>query len=758
MTLDAMLNLLSIYPFLNKVDEQGSLALEGLKISQNLYGEDHLITLSFLHALSSYYTCLGDADKVKEISYYGYNLTKNLHGDAFERLNAQFTTGVANAHYVSGEYEISLKWQKEVVKKAKKLEGDKTFSVAAQLAMLADNYIRVKDYKSAIEAGKEAIEIYEQNLEQNNKIHGFTLAALECTAKAYSLDGQEEKAVEYYSKYIDTCEHLRNQYDNLSTEDKTQWFSGKTEVYLTANKKSFITAELCKARSLADRYLENLSNVTMSFKAEDMDKIRVYQTKINEYSQQIKNAIVVNDIGTRINLEHEQTQVINAYRDFKNELQEKYPKYKSFRTMQEFDLFNDLTLLPEDTCYINFINCKGNIVVFAVKGHVWNCGCLVPATDSKEFLKKCKLYHDLLAHQNIEHMRAENQYLWKLSNGSYEITIGRKSPSSDAKVVHNEEFLALRDNLSTELGEIVLKPLKNYLDSENWVISPDGELNDIPFETLRYNDKLAVESANISYVPSFMIFKLMHQHHIENNKLHDRKELFAMGDAVYNDIDTATSRGTQLEFFNKLRSNPDEEIGLTSLRWSNLPGTARELNKVSSLFENKEVLRREQVTEKNLRQLNSNGELSKYKYLLFATHGIFVPEKPEITSIVLSQQFNDEDNDGYVTVGEWMGYDLRSNLVYLSACESGLGGYQAGEGIVGIPYALTVAGNKDTVMSLWKVDDEATAEFTASVFEKLSKGKSEVVALNETKREFLKNDNPKYRNPSVWAAFLLYGI
>ena len=68
------------------------------------------------------------------------------------------------------------------------------------------------------------------------------------------------------------------------------------------------------------------------------------------------------------------------------------------------------------------------------------------------------------------------------------------------------------------------------------------------------------------------------------------------------------------------------------------------------------------------------------------------------SSIVLSQEFNDDETDGYINVGEWMGYDLRSHLVYLSACESGLGGYQAGEGIVGISYVLTVAGNKDTVM------------------------------------------------------------
>lgn len=231
-----------------------------------------------------------------------------------------------------------------------------------------------------------------------------------------------------------------------------------------------------------------------------------------------------------------------------------------------------------------------------------------------------------------------------------------------------------------------------------------------------------------------------------------------MGDAVYGNSDLVTVRRNNQNFFTRLRGGYGGKIDLTSLRWIDLKGTAHELDKVSPLFESKTIFRREQASEKILRELNASGELSKYKYLLFATHGMFIPERPEFSSIVLSQQLNDGENDGYVTVGEWMGYNLQSNLVYLSACESGLGHYQAGEGIVGIPYALTVAGNKDTVMSLWKVYDAATAEFTSAVFEKLSRGQSEVSALNETKREFLRQDNPIYRSPSVWAAFILYGI
>ena len=159
-----------------------------------------------------------------------------------------------------------------------------------------------------------------------------------------------------------------------------------------------------------------------------------------------------------------------------------------------------------------------------------------------------------------------------------------------------------------------------------------------------------------------------------------------------------------------------------------------------------------------MKRRDEDGDLSKYKYILFATHGLFVPKKPELSSIVLSQELVDENYDGYVTISELFSYHLNSDLIYLSACESGRGDYQTGEGIVGLPYALTIAGNKDTVMSLWKIDDEAATKFATVFFTKLRDGKSELQALNETKREFLSDSNPKLNNPSAWAAFLLYGI
>jgi CHAT domain-containing protein len=92
----------------------------------------------------------------------------------------------------------------------------------------------------------------------------------------------------------------------------------------------------------------------------------------------------------------------------------------------------------------------------------------------------------------------------------------------------------------------------------------------------------------------------------------------------------------------------------------------------------------------------------------------------------------------------------------LSACQTANGKIVRGEGIIGLPYALYVAGNKNTLMTLWSVIDHSTADFTISFFSKLKKGMGQVEALTATKREFLKSE--KYKRPLYWAGFVFYGI
>jgi CHAT domain-containing protein len=122
---------------------------------------------------------------------------------------------------------------------------------------------------------------------------------------------------------------------------------------------------------------------------------------------------------------------------------------------------------------------------------------------------------------------------------------------------------------------------------------------------------------------------------------------------------------------------------------------------------------------------------------------------------VLSQQNIKAGTYRYITAAEWPAYNLRSDVTVLSACETGLGKTISGEGVMGLPFALLVAGSVNTVLSLWPVADEATAEFMQRYFAKLKAGQTPAQALTNTKREFAKD--ARFGNPVYWAPFVLVG-
>lgn len=188
--------------------------------------------------------------------------------------------------------------------------------------------------------------------------------------------------------------------------------------------------------------------------------------------------------------------------------------------------------------------------------------------------------------------------------------------------------------------------------------------------------------------------------------------------------------------------------------WAPLPAAEREAKAVAALFPGAMIFTGADASEERLQQLEARGELARFRYLLFATHGYLSLDAPALSAVVLRQP-GSALADGYVTAAEWAGYTLRSDLIVLSACETGLGKDVIGEGVMGLPYAMFVAGNRNTLLSLWKVPDASTAEFIVRFFTKLRAGTTQVAALAQTKREMM--NSPRFRDPVHWAGFVLYG-
>ena len=115
-------------------------------------------------------------------------------------------------------------------------------------------------------------------------------------------------------------------------------------------------------------------------------------------------------------------------------------------------------------------------------------------------------------------------------------------------------------------------------------------------------------------------------------------------------------------------------------------------------------------------------------------------------------------DDGYLTAAEATAMDLEgTELVTLSACETGLGGVRSGEGVYGLQRSLAVAGARSTLLSLWKVDDGLTATFMERYYNRLKAGQGRADALRDTQAEFRNNKNSIYNDIRVWGAFQLSG-
>jgi tetratricopeptide (TPR) repeat protein len=236
-----------------------------------------------------------------------------------------------------------------------------------------------------------------------------------------------------------------------------------------------------------------------------------------------------------------------------------------------------------------------------------------------------------------------------------------------------------------------------------------------------------------------------------------------------------------------------------------LPGSRAEVEAIARLLPQQATLKLlgSEASEQNLADFASRGELKKYRYVHFATHGDVNPRIAFQSAIILAQDHLPEPADalrgkdfldGRLTAAELLNWKLDAEMVVLSACQTGLGQKAGGEGYLGFSQALFLAGARSLVVSLWKVDDTATALLMVRFYENLLGRRAglktplpKAEALAEAKRwlrgltakeaERLTKNLPSaerigtasgrprpatasarpYEHPYYWAAFILIG-
>jgi hypothetical protein len=796
-TMSSMESLANAYLDVKQIHNALELHQQTLKLRRARLGEDHPDTLNSMMSLAVSYGAIGQKENAVAVWKKNFQLSISRLGEDHPR-TLRSMMGLASAYGDVGENEKALALKERSYDITRTKLGENHPYTFASMNNLANSYY-------ALGQGEKALAVYEKTFKLKRvklgEDHPSTLGTMSNLVSFYSDVGQLVKAVELIPLLKKGLEKQRSQL-GLNTDQRQSIFTETASLYQSYAAiyvkvgnavAGFDIADLSKGRSLADSIAEQSAVRSLSSNSQTQllaaqATVTSARTQIEKYAQSPKPE------ATRlIELQKALEDKESAYRQLDEKLKDANPRYAALTRYSAASVQDASKLLGPGDVFVSFLMGEGGSAQVFLIDQSGNAKW-VDLKTIKNHEKTVAAYRELVSPTN----ETKNQgKLVGLKDGGFEwVKAGSPWPKGTTQAegqsaaATNEAALAL---LNQYWYDNLVKPIAEIAGPyARWIISPDKDLALLPFDTLPLTDPSTAaagakfqtlgEAKQLTLVQSFSVLKLLKAREVEYAKLPRSKELFAMGNAVYAEgwkevvlPNTSNTKRNALKLVQAAEYAPDvslsnaaESYALSKLLWNNLPGTGREIAAISSVFKSNQVAKSSTSTssvvdsytglaasEGNLQKFNASGSLKDYRYLLFSAHG-YLAQNPAQSALVLSQKGNPEGIDGYVSASEWPLYDIRSDLTVLSACDTGVGSTKSGEGVMGLPYALFVAGNKNTLLTLWPVDDAATAEFMSRFFTKLKAGTPQPEALTQTKREFMKH--PQWSAPRYWAAFVLYGV
>jgi CHAT domain-containing protein/Tfp pilus assembly protein PilF len=343
----------------------------------------------------------------------------------------------------------------------------------------------------------------------------------------------------------------------------------------------------------------------------------------------------------------------------------------------------------------------------------------------------------------------------------YELLTARTVNVANETLEQRQQRLELAEvecaKASETLSKMVLRPAAGEFKNKRLLIVSDGVLQFIPFAALP--DPAATDARplivdhEVVLAPSASVVSLLRQETASRKPA--SRMLAVLADPVFSNDDPRvaavrlgrTVRDDKTVAVDTLRST---ESGLRRLRFSR-----HEADEIARLAGNSPKL--QAVDFAANRKLATSAELSQYRLIHFATHGIVDNYHPELSGIVLSLvDEKGQPQNGFLRLYDLYNLKLSADLVVLSACQTALGKEVRGEGLVGLTRGFMYAGAPRVVSSLWQIDDRASAEFMKRFYEGMLKLHLRPAAALRAAQISMHSDK-RWHEPHYWAAFTIQG-
>lgn len=299
-------------------------------------------------------------------------------------------------------------------------------------------------------------------------------------------------------------------------------------------------------------------------------------------------------------------------------------------------------------------------------------------------------------------------------------------------------------------ANLLEKSLSDFPNQEHLLIITDRQLGHLPFEAFLTKASVGEEYAKLSYlindykISYHYAAHLWHQQTTSEAKPSNGR-ILACAASYESDLMTA-ERSPILDA--KFRHSPK----LRNLRDAlhELPAAVDEINALKGLIKG------DFWTGKEANERNFKAKASNYGIIHLAMHGVLNNQHPILSSLAFTED-RDSTEDNFLQAFEISQMQLNAQLVVLSACETGYGNFEQGEGVMSLARAFIYAGSPSLLVSLWQVNDLSTSILMEEFYSQLSSGLDKAEALQQAKLNYIQRAQQQAAHPAFWAAFIQIG-
>ncbi|MCP4442706.1 MAG: CHAT domain-containing protein [Aureispira sp.] len=726
-------NLAALYYVTERFKEAEPLYKQALEIFENVLGTDHYYYAMAISNLAYLYEAMGDKERAKLMYLEALGISKKTLG-TMHPTYALDLGNVASFYRDIEQYEKAEPMYLEALAVYEKAFGKQHINYIGAGNNMLLMYIEMKQYDKALNYGLEIVNANSGIATANKTINkDWSAQLVEVTEYVsfeemintldllYELLAIQKKRDEQVIIVDLAMRLLKSSKDNLSDEnDKLRvltkavdWTLRSLEVLNSETEvaKAFGFSELSKSVLLMDASKTSKAYSFGGLPDSLVQQEQLMQQKLAEFKSKLleKHSKSEKDslrkILNKLNFEH---------KAFRKSIEEKFPKYTKLKYEQTTTNVMDIQeTLDDETAFLEYVVGDSTVYVFYLDKKLLK---LVTLPVSKvELNKQIGQFHAMLSNYNA---------VVKDPQGAYH------------KYTKNAYWFYEKLVKPALLGDDAVKHL---------IIVTDDKLGHLPFETfltdlasekeLDYkNLPYLLQKYQISYDYSAALWK--------ESKDHKQTQINGKILGVAANYEYAVEEDKLM-----VRAPIDKHLrGFLAP----LPAARKEVEALAEKFEGAFVFDN-LATEKLFKK-----QAGEYGIIHLAMHGLLNNKNAVLSSLAFTEDGDSVDNN-FLQAYEISKMNLNAALVVLSACETGYGKFERGNGVASLARAFMYAGVPSMVVSLWQVNDQTTSMIMQNLYQNLAKGMNKAEALRQAKLNYLGNSKGINGHPAFWSPFVQIG-